>query len=97
VQGHQPPNQAAQSHIQTGLECLQGWGIYDFLGQPVPVLKVHLPFLMRKSTAVYFRRKKKKSTKDTNIPNTKPKPQHSLSVKSYYHTTLGLQTFIIST
>ena len=26
VQGHQPPNQAAQSHIQPGLECLQGWG-----------------------------------------------------------------------
>ena len=25
VQGHQPPDQAFQSHIQTGLECLQGW------------------------------------------------------------------------
>jgi len=28
VQGCQPPDQAAQSHIQPGLECLQGWGIY---------------------------------------------------------------------
>jgi len=26
VQGRQPPDQAAQSHIQPGLECLQGWG-----------------------------------------------------------------------
>ena len=30
-------NQAAQSHIQPGLECLQGWGIHSLLGQPVPV------------------------------------------------------------
>jgi len=37
VQGHQPPDQAAQSHIQPGLECLQGWGIHKLLGQPVPV------------------------------------------------------------
>jgi len=27
VQGRQPAGQAAQSHIQPGLECLQGWGI----------------------------------------------------------------------
>jgi len=27
VQGLQPAAQAAQSHIQPGLECLQGWGI----------------------------------------------------------------------
>ena len=26
VQGHQPPDQAAWSRIQPGLECLQGWG-----------------------------------------------------------------------
>jgi len=26
-QGRQPPDQAAQSHIQPGLECLQGWGM----------------------------------------------------------------------
>ena len=36
VQGRQPPDQAAQSHIQPGLECLQGWGIHNLLGQPVP-------------------------------------------------------------
>ena len=37
VQGRQSPDQAAQSHIQPGLECLQGWGIHNLLGQPVPV------------------------------------------------------------
>jgi len=37
VQGRQPPDQAAQSHIQPGLECLQGWGIHSLLGQPVSV------------------------------------------------------------
>ena len=35
VQGHQPPDQAAQSHIQPGLECLQRWSIHSLLGQPV--------------------------------------------------------------
>jgi len=35
VQGRQPPAQAAQSHIQPGLECLQGWGIHSLLAQPV--------------------------------------------------------------
>jgi len=33
VQGRQPADQAAQSHIQPGLECLQGWGIHNLLGQ----------------------------------------------------------------
>ena len=33
VQGRQPPDQAAQSHIQSGLECLQKWGIHNLLGQ----------------------------------------------------------------
>ena len=37
VQGRQPSDQAAQSHIQPGHECLQGWGIHSLLGQPVPV------------------------------------------------------------
>jgi len=32
VQGRQPAAQAAQSHIQPGLECLQGWGIHPSLG-----------------------------------------------------------------
>ena len=35
VQGCQPADQAAQSHIQPGLECLQGWGIHNLLVQPV--------------------------------------------------------------
>ena len=35
VQGRQPAAQAAQSRIQPGLECLQGWGIHSLLGQPV--------------------------------------------------------------
>ena len=33
--GRQPAAQAAQSHIQPGLECLQGWGTHSLLGQPV--------------------------------------------------------------
>ena len=33
VQGQQPAAQAAQSHIQPGLECLQGWGIQPSLLQ----------------------------------------------------------------
>ena len=37
VQGCQPPDQAAQSHIQPGLQCLPGWGIHSLLGQSVPV------------------------------------------------------------
>ena len=37
VQGCQPLDQDAQNHIQPGLECLQGWGIHNLLGQPVPV------------------------------------------------------------
>jgi len=37
VQGHQPPDQAAQSYIQPGFESLQGWGIHSLLGQPVPM------------------------------------------------------------
>jgi len=46
VQGHQPLEQAAQSHIQPGLECLQGWGIYNLLGQPVLVhYHNHVPLL----------------------------------------------------
>ena len=35
VQGQQPAVQAAQSHIQPGLECLQGWGIHSLFGQLV--------------------------------------------------------------
>jgi len=37
MQDCQPPDQAAQSHIQPGLECLQGWGIHNLLGHPVPL------------------------------------------------------------
>jgi len=36
-QGHLPLNQVAQSPIQAGLECFQGWGIYNLSGQPVLV------------------------------------------------------------
>jgi len=37
-QGHQPLDQTAQSHIQPGLECLQGWGIHSLL----PVMELLL-------------------------------------------------------
>lgn len=36
-QGYQPLDQAAQGPIQPGLECCQGWGIYNFPGQHVPL------------------------------------------------------------
>jgi len=42
VQGHQPAAQAADSHIQPGLECLQGWGIHSLLGQPVQCVTMFL-------------------------------------------------------
>lgn len=32
--GCPPPSQAAQSPIQLGLQCLQGWGIHSSLGSP---------------------------------------------------------------
>ena len=35
VQGRQSRDQAVQSNIQPGLECLQGWGTHSLLGQPV--------------------------------------------------------------
>jgi len=34
--GSPPPDQAAQSHIQPGLKCLQGWGIHNLSGQFSP-------------------------------------------------------------
>ncbi len=38
VQGRQPlDDQAAQRHIQPGLESLQGWGLRNLPGQAVPV------------------------------------------------------------
>ena len=40
MQGCQPPDQAAQSHIQPGPECLQGWGIHSLLGQPVTPFQI---------------------------------------------------------
>jgi len=35
-------DQAAQSYIQPSFECLQGWGIHNLSGQPVPV-RYHPP------------------------------------------------------
>uniref|UniRef100_A0A8C9G440 Uncharacterized protein n=1 Tax=Pavo cristatus TaxID=9049 RepID=A0A8C9G440_PAVCR len=53
VLGRQPLDQAAQSHIQPGLECLQGWGIHSLFGQPVPVchhpLCVIVLFLLKRT------------------------------------------------
>ena len=37
MQGRQPLDETAQNHTQPGLECLQGWGIHNLSGQPVPV------------------------------------------------------------
>ena len=43
LQGHQPADQAAQSHIQPGLECLQGWGtsLGNLFSASPPSLWVH--------------------------------------------------------
>ena len=40
VQGLQPLDQAAQRHIQSGLECLQTGGIHNLLGKPVPKSRI---------------------------------------------------------
>ena len=40
MQGRQPADQAAQRHIQPGLQCLQGWGIHSLLGQPVQCVTI---------------------------------------------------------
>jgi len=50
VQGRQPAAQAAQSHIQPGLECLQGWGIHSLLGQ------LSFCSVLRSSTAAWWSR-----------------------------------------
>jgi len=53
VQGCQPPAQAAQSHIQPGLECLQGWGIHNLLEQDVKLMfSCTLRFLFMTSESV---------------------------------------------
>jgi len=54
-QGHLQLDQAAQSPIQPGLECFQGWGTYHLSGQPVTVFhhphgKKFLPYIQSKST-----------------------------------------------
>jgi len=35
-QGHLHPDQVAQSPVQPGLECFQGWGISHLSEQPLP-------------------------------------------------------------
>jgi len=41
-QGYLQLDQVAQSPVQPGLECFQGWGIHHLSGQPVPVF--HHPY-----------------------------------------------------
>ena len=53
-QGYQL-GQVAQSIVQPGLECFQGWGLQYLSGQPVPVFhhpygKKFLPYIQSKST-----------------------------------------------
>ena len=60
MQCRQPPDQAAQSHIQPGLECLQGWGIHNLLGQPVlvchhPLCEKLLPYIQPKPPLSQFK------------------------------------------
>ena len=35
-QEHLKPDRVAQSPVQPGLECFQGWGLHSFSGQSVP-------------------------------------------------------------
>ena len=54
-QGRLQLDEVAQSPVQPGLECLQGWGTYHLCGQPVPVFhhphrKKFLPYFQSKST-----------------------------------------------
>ena len=54
-QGHLQLDQVAQSLVQPGLECFQGWGLHCLSGQPVPVFhhphgKKILPYTQSKST-----------------------------------------------
>ena len=53
-QGHLQPDQVAQSPVQPGLECSQGWGIDHLPGQPVPGFhhpqhKQFLPYIQSES------------------------------------------------
>jgi len=55
--GHLQLDQVAQSPIQPGLECFQGWGIDHLSGQPVPGFhhshcEKFLPYIQSKSTLV---------------------------------------------
>jgi len=54
--GHLQLDQVAQSPVQPGLECFQGWGIYHLSGKLVPVF--HHPtyqFLWWETTRDYFK------------------------------------------
>ena len=77
VQGRQPPDQAAQSHIQPGLECLQGWGIHSLLGQPVPVCRHPLSEKEIKKT----NEQTKKTTTKHNTKNHHQKSLPGLQIK----------------
>ena len=65
VQGHQPADQAAQSHIQPGPECLQGWGIHSLLGQPVPVCHHPLEQVVNRNDRITESLRLKKTSKIT--------------------------------
>jgi len=59
-QGHLPPDQAAQSLVQPGLEDCQGGGSHSFSGQPVPgphhpQSKEFLPYIQSKSPLFQFK------------------------------------------
>jgi len=61
VQGHQPLHQVAQSHIQLGLRGLQGWGIHNLLGLPVPVCDHPLSDIMTDISEITLNNKQNKA------------------------------------
>ena len=82
MQGHQPPDlildQAAQGPIQPGLKHLQGWGIHNLSGHPVPahalweVLDYHmiLPKLLSLTSLTKLNQKKIQEKIRDNSPMT---------------------------
>jgi len=55
-----PCSEVAQSPVQPGFKCFQGWGLHYLSGQPVPVFhhphdKKFLPYIQSKSTLPSFK------------------------------------------
>jgi len=87
VQGHQPADQAAQSHIQPGLECLQGWGMHSLLGHCSQMQTQSMETqTLRKSRPP---RSQRRTRKKGNLPDTATAPS-STSFIGRFHRSIGV-------